>query len=297
LTAPAPYLFLLRAADLSGLPPALIVTAESDPPRDQGRGCARRLRAAGVTAGHVHRGDQMHGFLLLEATVDRARQAAGQCADVPRRGHPARAPMKTSSGHTPPPAAATDRRSVPMLLRRLTGHAGHPSHPPLTHVSIGAYTVAAALLILGALGLEEPAMAHGALLAISGGLILAPPAVLTGLLDRRDLPPRTPRRTLANLHLGTMLAATAIFALSWFPGRAGYHDGRIHAAALILALSGEALLLAGGYLGGTLVYVHGHRVLAQPQTPVGQALRPGHVNHRPQPPTQPRQPAAPPEEH
>jgi uncharacterized membrane protein len=184
-----------------------------------------------------------------------------------------------------------------MLLRRLTGHPGHPSHPPLTHVSIGAYTVAAALLILGALGLEEPAMAHGALLAISGGLILAPPAVLTGLLDRRDLPPRTPRRTLANLHLGTMLAATAIFALSWFPGRAGYHDGRIHAAALILALSGEALLLAGGYLGGTLVYVHGHRVLSQPQTPVGQALRPGHVNHRPQPPTQPRQPAAPPEEH
>jgi uncharacterized membrane protein len=129
--------------------------------------------------------------------------------------------MKTSSGHTPPPAAATDRRSVPMLLRRLTGHPGHPSHPPLTHVSIGAYTVAAALLILGALGLEEPVMAHGALLAISGGLILGPPAVLTGLLDRRDLPPRTPRRTLANLHLGTMLAATAIFALSWFPGRAG----------------------------------------------------------------------------
>jgi hypothetical protein len=99
--------------------------------------------------------------------------------------------MKTS-GHTPPPAAASDRRSVPMLLRRLTGHPGHPSHPPLTHVSIGAYTVAAALLILGALGLEEPAMAHGALLAISGGLILAPPAVLTGLLDRRDLPPGRP---------------------------------------------------------------------------------------------------------
>ena len=181
-----------------------------------------------------------------------------------------------------------------MLLRRLKGYPGHPSHPPLTGVAIGAYTVAVALLVLGALGLEEPAMARAALLAISAGLILAPPTVLTGLLDWRDLPPGTPKRTLANLHLGTMLAATAVFALSWFPGRAGYHDGRVHAAALILALVGEALLLAGGYLGGTLVYVHGHRVLSQPQTPVGEALRPGRVSQRPQPvesaPTRSRQP-------
>lgn len=183
------------------------------------------------------------------------------------------------------------------LLRRLKGFPGHPSHPPLTDVSIGAYTIAVALLVLGALGLEEPAMAHGALLAISVGLLLVLPTVLTGLLDWRDLPPRTPKRRLANLHLGTMLAATAVFALSWFPSRAGYQDGRVHAAALILALVGEAFLVAGGYLGGTLVYVHGHRVLSQPQAPVGEALRPGRVSPRPQPvesaPLVARQPAAP----
>ena len=166
------------------------------------------------------------------------------------------------------------------LLRWLKGHPGHPSHPPLTDVAIGAYTVAVALLVLGALGLEEPAMAHGALLAISAGLIVAPPTMLTGLLDWRDLPPRTPKRNLANLHLVTMLAATAIFAVSWFPGRAGYQDGRIHTAALVLALAGEALLLAGGYLGGALVYVHGHRVLSQPQAPVGEALRPRRLSSR-----------------
>ena len=64
-----------------------------------------------------------------------------------------------------------------------------------------------------------------------------------------------------------MLAATATFALSWFPGREGYQDGRIHAAALMLALADEAVLLAGGYLGSALVYVHGHYVLSQPRTP------------------------------
>jgi uncharacterized membrane protein len=168
-----------------------------------------------------------------------------------------------------------------VLLRRLKGFPGHPSHPPLTDVAIGAYTIAVALLVLGALGLQEPAIAHGALLALSGGLLLAPLTILTGLLDRRELPSGTPKRKLANLHLGTMLAATGVFVLSWFPGRAGYEDGRVHAAALLLALAGEALLLAGGYLGGTLVYVHGHRVLSQPQTPVGEALRPGRLSPRP----------------
>jgi uncharacterized membrane protein len=209
--------------------------------------------------------------------------------------------MKASGRHTPP-LATTDRRSFPMvLLRRLKGYPGHPSHPPLTGISIGAYTVAVALLILGALGVEEPAMARGAQLAISAGLILAPPTVLTGLLDWRGLPPGTPKRTLANLHLGTMLAATVVFALSWFPGQAGYQDGRVHTAALILALSGEVLLLAGGYLGGALVYVHGHRVLSQPQTPVGEALWPGRVGQQLQPldsaPIRSRQPVAPREEH
>ena len=168
------------------------------------------------------------------------------------------------------------------LLRWLKGYPGHPLHPPLTDVSIGAYTIAAALLVLGAAGVEEPAMAHGALLAISAGLIVALPTMLTGLLDWRGLPSGTPKRKLANLHLVTMLAATAVFAVSWFPGRAGYEDGRVHTAALVLALAGEALLLAGGYLGGALVYVHGHRVLSQPQAPVGKALLPGRLSPRPQ---------------
>ena len=187
------------------------------------------------------------------------------------------------------------------LLPRFKGYPGHPSHPPLTDISIGAYTVAAALLVLGTLGLEEPAMAHGALLAILAGLLLAPLTMLTGLLDWRGLPSGTPKRKLANLHLATMLAATAAFAVSWFPGRAGYQDGRVHTAALILALAGEALLLAGGYLGGALVFVHGHRVLSQPQAPVGQALLPRRVSPRPQAagpaPTVSRQPAAPREGH
>ena len=81
-----PYLFPLRAADLSGLPAALIVTAEFDPLRDEGRAYAERLRAAGVAVEDLHLDDQMHGFLLQEATVDRARDAVDHFADALRQG-------------------------------------------------------------------------------------------------------------------------------------------------------------------------------------------------------------------
>jgi hypothetical protein len=40
----------------------------------------------------------------------------------------------------------------------------------------------------------------------------------------------------------------------------------------------EALLVAGGYLGGTIVFVYGERVLKQPETPVREALIPGRAD-------------------
>jgi hypothetical protein len=39
-----------------------------------------------VTVGHVHLDDQMHGFLLQEATLDRARHAVDHFAEALRRG-------------------------------------------------------------------------------------------------------------------------------------------------------------------------------------------------------------------
>jgi acetyl esterase len=80
-----PYLLPLRAPDLSGLPPALILTAEFDPLRDEGRAYAQRLKAAGVTVEHVHLDDQMHGFLLQELMIDRAREAVDQFGEGLRR--------------------------------------------------------------------------------------------------------------------------------------------------------------------------------------------------------------------
>ncbi len=164
------------------------------------------------------------------------------------------------------------------LIDLLKGWPGKPSHPPLTDASIGAYTVGVVMLVLGALGVEEEQMAHGALLAISGGLVLAVPTALTGLLDWLDIPAGTPKKTVATIHLVAMVAATIAFAATWLLHLGGYDDGQVEAAALIAGVIAEGLLTIGGFVGGAVVFVYGNRVLNRPETPPREAVTPGSID-------------------
>lgn len=154
------------------------------------------------------------------------------------------------------------------------GSPGKPLHPPLTDAGIGAYTVGVAMLLAGALGLQEEQMAHGSLLAISFGLILAAPTAITGLLDWLDLPKDTPARSAATLHLFAMVTATVLFAVTWLLQRPGYNEDEVRTLALVAGLISEAVLAAGGNIGGANVFVYGIRVLKRPETPVAKALNP-----------------------
>jgi uncharacterized membrane protein len=170
------------------------------------------------------------------------------------------------------------------LVRLVKGAPGKPLHPPLTDASIGAYTVGVAMLIAGAAGLQEEQMSHGALIAISFGLILALPTALTGLLDWLDIPKQTPARTMATIHLVVMLATTVLFALTWLAQRPGYNDDEIRTLALVLGVLSETFLVAGGNIGGANVFVYGIRVLKRPDTPVREALNPLGAEKRSDPP-------------
>jgi acetyl esterase len=66
----------LFAADLSGLPPALVLTAGFDPLRDEGRAYAERMGAAGVEVEHVCSEGSMHGFFNMGALREPARVLA-----------------------------------------------------------------------------------------------------------------------------------------------------------------------------------------------------------------------------
>jgi acetyl esterase len=93
----APDVSPLLAADLSGLPPAVVATAEFDPLSSEGARYAERLRAAGVPVTYLDGKGLVHGFLYYprvaracatarEAFADAIRSAVAQGAPGAQKG-------------------------------------------------------------------------------------------------------------------------------------------------------------------------------------------------------------------
>jgi uncharacterized membrane protein len=155
------------------------------------------------------------------------------------------------------------------------GFPGHPIHPPLTDGAIGAYTAATVLACLGAAGIAEEALAKGWWLALLVGLGFGGLAALTGLVDWFTITWGTPLWRTATFHMLVMLIATLLFVLGAIVGYEGYKDEEVGGGALALVLVGYAFLTLGGWLGGSIVFVHGMRVLNLVEEPTRQATIPG----------------------
>ena len=123
---------------------------------------------------------------------------------------------------------------------------GHPLHPAITDIPLGAWT-AASVLDVYEISTGDDSLAEGADLAVSIGLLGAVGAAFTGLNDwnyTSDKP-----RKVGALHALTNIAATGCYLGSWWQRRHGCREG-----GLTMGFTGYALSLVGAYLGGHLVF-------------------------------------------
>jgi acetyl esterase len=79
-----PRLSPLYEPDLAGLPPALVITAEFDPLRDEGEAYAERLRQAGGIASASRYDGMVHSLLSMAQVWEGGRKAMDECAQALR---------------------------------------------------------------------------------------------------------------------------------------------------------------------------------------------------------------------
>jgi nitrite reductase/ring-hydroxylating ferredoxin subunit/uncharacterized membrane protein len=123
---------------------------------------------------------------------------------------------------------------------------GHPLHPVITDIPIGAWT-AATVFDLIEVSTGDEHLAEASDFAVGMGLLGAVGAAVSGLNDW-NVTSDKPRRVGA-LHALLNIGATLCYLGSWWQRRNGCRP-----AALTTSFAGYGLALLGAYLGGHLVY-------------------------------------------
>jgi acetyl esterase len=108
-------------ADLHGLPPALIVTAEFDPLRDDGEAYAARLQAAGVRVQSRRYDGQLHGFFQMGGVMNRGLQAIDESAAALRAALGSAPDRDRDRRGARDPAPSLDREAYARYAREHSG--------------------------------------------------------------------------------------------------------------------------------------------------------------------------------
>jgi uncharacterized membrane protein len=162
-----------------------------------------------------------------------------------------------------PPAAGEDALAHQHSKRPLTALAGvygHPLHPVLVPLPIGAW-IAAIVFDIASHVVNDPAfLVRGAYWLVGIGVLGALAAASIGFLDLFAIPPATQAWRIALTHMSLNLVVTTVFALEFW-----LRHGRLDVGATpvwLILLTAVALvgLAAAGFLGGELAYRFGVRV-------------------------------------
>jgi acetyl esterase len=93
-SADDPHVLPMKAKDLSGLPPAMVLTAQIDPLRSEGKAYAGRLKNAGVPVEYKNYDGVAHEFFGMGAVVDTAKVAQVDAAEALKKAFSQKATAK-----------------------------------------------------------------------------------------------------------------------------------------------------------------------------------------------------------
>ncbi len=156
--------------------------------------------------------------------------------------------------------APDDRAKRP--ANALAGPYGHPLHPLLVTVPIGAWVASLVFDIAATLSDEPAALAEGAYWLIGIGVIGALVAAIWGLMDLFVIPRGTPAFRTGVTHLLINVTVVILFAISFLIRRADGYETEPSVGLIVLSIVALLLLSVSGWLGGRMTYRFGVRVAA-----------------------------------
>lgn len=147
----------------------------------------------------------------------------------------------------------------------LAGPYGHPFHPMLVTVPIGAWVASLVFDIASYVVAEPGFLSQGSTWLIGIGVVGALAAAMVGFLDLLTIARGTKAFRTAITHMSLNLAVTTAYVVNfvWRDPSAGTSpdaSSAVGAGPLVLSVVSLATLAASGYLGGKLAYRYGVRV-------------------------------------
>jgi uncharacterized membrane protein len=165
----------------------------------------------------------------------------------------------SSDRHLHPSGSAEPAKHPKTIL---AGPYGHPFHPVLVTVPIGAWVTSVVFDIAALTSDDDATFARGAYWLICIGIIGALLAAVVGVLDLLTIPRGTPAFRTGITHMALNVTVVVLFVVGLGVRASGDID-ESSVAGFVLSLVAVSLLGASGWLGGKLAYHYGVRVASE----------------------------------
>jgi uncharacterized membrane protein len=145
-------------------------------------------------------------------------------------------------------------------LTPVAGPYGHPFHPLLVTVPIGAWVTSLVFDLVSHEAGEPEVFAKGAFWLIAIGVVSALVAAVFGLMDLLTIPRGTRALRTGLTHATINVTVVVLFAASLLVRQDHLDQGDSTTGGMLLSVVALALLAVSGWLGGKLTYHYGVRV-------------------------------------